>query len=401
MLKKLNLKFILLLMGLGILSSMGMCIINYFQYHDYIISSIQKTLRDTGELVESQLPVLGDVEYLRREGIAKSETFTEILKKLQKYNDAFGFYYIYLIENSPKGFVFLLDTDILNGGDTFLKTYSAMDDLFKLVIDTQQIQVSGIYKDEYGTFISAFVPVIRHNKVVSILGIDYEISHLSSLEQRAVVQVLISLAINLILVIILAVLISNSFVNLMQKTNDLNKKLTAANEKLESLVRTDELTKLNNRRSYFEYMDFIWKQNLRLNLPVSLIMIDIDYFKKYNDLLGHVEGDKVLSAVAQCIKNQIKRETDFIARYGGEEFVCLLPFTEKDKALDFAKALVKSVEDMKIVNPASENSKYLTISAGLATAVPGNGNSHMQLLEAADKALYKAKESGRNRVAAE
>ena len=180
--------------------------------------------------------------------------------------------------------------------------------------------------------------------------------------------------------------------------NAMTEKLASAYEKLNTLATIDELTQLDNRRSFLEYIDLIWKQNLRLNLPLNILMIDIDYFKKYNDSLGHLEGDKALIAIAQCLKNNIKRETDFVARFGGEEFVCILPFIEKYEALEFAKTLIQSVEDMKIHHPMSLHSKYVTISVGMASAVPNDNNSHAQLLDEADKALYSAKDSGRNRV---
>ena len=179
---------------------------------------------------------------------------------------------------------------------------------------------------------------------------------------------------------------------------NMSKKLAIANEKLKVLSVTDELTKLNNRRSFLEHLDFVWKQNYRLKLPITIFMIDIDYFKKYNDSLGHLEGDKALSAVAECLRNTIKRETDFMARYGGEEFVCLLPFIEKNEALEFAKTMVKNVESMKIPHPMSLHSEYVTISVGMASTVPNDNNSHVQLMNEADIALYSAKESGRNKV---
>jgi len=180
--------------------------------------------------------------------------------------------------------------------------------------------------------------------------------------------------------------------------NTMAEELASANEKLKALSVTDELTKLNNRRSFLEYIDLIWKQNQRLNLPVTVLMIDIDYFKKYNDSLGHLEGDKALISIAECLKNSIKRETDFVARFGGEEFVCVLPFIEKEEALEFAKTLVKNVEEKKIPHPMSLHSKYVTISAGMASIIPNENSSHTQLLDEADKALYSAKETGRNRV---
>jgi len=177
-----------------------------------------------------------------------------------------------------------------------------------------------------------------------------------------------------------------------------NKELAIINERLKSLSNTDELTKLNNRRSFIDYMDVIWKQNHRLKLPVTVMLIDIDYFKKYNDSLGHLEGDKALVAVAQYLKEQIKRETDFVARFGGEEFIYILPFVNRNEAVEFSKTLVMNVEKMAIPHPMSEISKYITISAGVETVIPDNNNSIKQLLDNADKALYAAKQYGRNRA---
>jgi len=184
----------------------------------------------------------------------------------------------------------------------------------------------------------------------------------------------------------------------LQSSND---NLAVANKSLKALSVTDELTKLDNRRSFLEHIDLIWKQNHRLNLPITVLMIDIDYFKNYNDSLGHLEGDKALIAVAQCLKYNVKRETDFVARFGGEEFVCLLPFVKKYEALKIAETLVQSVENMKIPHPMSLHSKYLTISVGIASTIPNDTNSYMQLLDHADRALYVAKRSGRNKVASE
>jgi diguanylate cyclase (GGDEF)-like protein len=175
-------------------------------------------------------------------------------------------------------------------------------------------------------------------------------------------------------------------------------KINALNKELEALSMTDELTKLDNRRSFSLYADMVWKQSRRLRLPINVLMIDVDYFKQYNDSLGHLEGDKALIAIAQCMKNEARRDTDFVARFGGEEFVCLLPFLEKEDAESFAKDLVRKIEDRGIPHPKNECSKFVTVSIGMADAVPDDSNSQAQLLDEADKALYKAKQSGRNRV---
>jgi len=174
-------------------------------------------------------------------------------------------------------------------------------------------------------------------------------------------------------------------------------KIIKLNKKLESLSTTDELTKLNNRRAFMNYYEITWKQGIRLKFPINVLMIDVDYFKKYNDSLGHLEGDKTLIAIAQCLKKQVKREIDFVARYGGEEFVCLLLHSEKENAENFAKSLVRSVEEMQIPHPKSDHSKYVTISVGMASIV-NEKYTKEQLLDEADKSLYMAKQSGRNRV---
>lgn len=394
-------RLIMILGGFGIICSLGVSMLIYSQYHDYIISSVQNTLRDAGELIESQMLVLGEVEYIRREGIEESEAYMNILRELQRYSDAFGFVFIYLIENGADGFIFLLDTDKLgkNTDSTFLTAASnevAM--LLPRAIKSRRIELSDIYTSKFGTFMSAFVPVVRQDKVVSVIGIDYDVLFIRSLEHRALLQILFSLFISIVIVIILTVIISRKFFKQVKKMDKLNRRLLSMNENLTTLSTTDELTKLNNRRSFLEYMDIVWKQNHRLKLPITVLMIDVDYFKKYNDTLGHLEGDKALVAAARCIKEHAKRETDFVARFGGEEFVCVLPFIEKNEAAIFANTLVAKVEGMKIPHPTSEHSEYLTVSVGMAGAVPDDNNSYTQLLDEADKALYAAKESGRNRV---
>jgi len=329
---------------------------------------------------------------------------------LKKYCDAYGFKYVYLLENSKEGLVFLLDTEKLdsNHDNIFLNTYDVPEELFNKVlkkyhpelIENQQIEITYEYTDEYGTFISAFVPIIRNDEVVSIIGIDYDEKLILSLERMVTTEIILSLVITIILLIILTIIISKTFVNFVRKIDELNKYLINANKQLEELSTTDELTKLDNRRSFLEYIDMIWKQCHRLNLPLSIIMIDIDYFKKYNDSLGHLEGDNVIIAVAQCLKSNLKRETDFVARFGGEEFVCLLPYIKNTEAMVIADELVKNVENIKLPHPSNGCSKYVTISAGMSSIVPAENITYKQLLDEADKALYMAKQSGRNRIIA-
>jgi diguanylate cyclase (GGDEF)-like protein len=250
-----------------------------------------------------------------------------------------------------------------------------------------------------GTFVYIFVPDFKPKIFISFLLLWYFTlaGFLTYNSQSFILGGPQVLALNIFLVaLIIKILLYNSKVKTFVNTFRIN----TLNEKLGALSTTDELTKLNNRRSFLEYMNTMWIISRRLQTPVNVLMIDVDYFKKYNDSLGHLEGDKALIAIAQCMKNQIKREADFVARFGGEEFVCLLPFLEKKDALNFAKKLVRVVEGMNIPHPMSEHSKYVTVSIGMANAIPDDHNSQTQLLDEADKALYAAKQSGRNRAVA-
>ncbi|MDR0448740.1 MAG: GGDEF domain-containing protein [Treponema sp.] len=259
---------------------------------------------------------------------------------------------------------------------------------------------SDFIKTGWGDLLAALVPIFHTDtgEFLGLAGADTNREQYNSIMNIFIFQTAISIAGAFIVLALCMKWLSDNVHRFIKKERDFANLLLSANKKLEELSTKDELTTLNNRRSFSEYMNIVWKQNHRLNLPVTVLMIDVDCFKKYNDSLGHLEGDKALIAVAQCIKNHVKRETDFVARFGGEEFICLLPFIKSNDALDFANTLVANVEKINIPHPSSETSQYITISAGMATIVPDDNNSQTQLLHEADRALYEAKKSGRNRV---
>jgi len=172
-------------------------------------------------------------------------------------------------------------------------------------------------------------------------------------------------------------------------------------DKTDRLVRystIDDLTEIANHRHFITVFGQSWNQAIRAKESVSLIMIDIDFFKRYNDRYGHLKGDDCLSTVANCLADATIRSTDFVARYGGEEFVCVLPSTELEGALKIAEDLRSKVEALKIENFDSITSHYVTVSLGVASIIPAPGQSIELLIGLADKALYQAKKSGRNQV---
>lgn len=167
---------------------------------------------------------------------------------------------------------------------------------------------------------------------------------------------------------------------------------------MQRLATLDGLTGLPNRRRFDEYLDQEWRRLRREQVPLSLILCDIDFFKLYNDTYGHQAGDTCLISVASAIAQAVKRPADLVARYGGEEFAVILPNTTQNGALQVAEAIRVAVQDLKIVHSHSLVSQYVTLSLGVATMVPDCDTSPEILLKAADEALYQAKALGRDRV---
>jgi diguanylate cyclase (GGDEF)-like protein len=174
--------------------------------------------------------------------------------------------------------------------------------------------------------------------------------------------------------------------------------LRAANFNLENLSYTDGLTGISNRRSFDSYIEMSWNNCLNSSKPLSLIMMDIDYFKLYNDNYGHIKGDDCLKAVAKELSKSAKRTLDLSARYGGEEFVIILPETHKEGAEIIAEEIRKNIINLDIPHESSPINKNVTLSLGVTTMVPNNQHTISEFINDADKALYEAKNLGRNRT---
>lgn len=167
---------------------------------------------------------------------------------------------------------------------------------------------------------------------------------------------------------------------------------------LESLSSLDGLTGIPNRRRFDQFFDQEWKRSVRELTFLSVIMMDIDFFKAFNDNYGHCSGDDCLRQIARSLVDSLKRPTDFVARYGGEEFVAVMPKTDSEGAAFMAETMRKRIEALDIQHSYSPVSKRVTISLGTASAIPSEDSSPTDLIEAADQVLYKAKMEGRNQV---
>lgn len=167
---------------------------------------------------------------------------------------------------------------------------------------------------------------------------------------------------------------------------------------LHSLACVDGLTGVVNRQRFGESLQAEWRRCRRLMTPLALLMIDIDNFKKYNDLYGYLAGDACLQAVAAILRKQIGRSHDLLARYDGEEFACILPDADFDGAVQKAEAMVWAIRDKAIPHAASGTASVVTISVGVAVTMPGPDRHPNELVSTAETLLHEAKKEGRNQV---
>ena len=186
----------------------------------------------------------------------------------------------------------------------------------------------------------------------------------------------------------------NGIIGIINDITEIKKRETELTEK----TFFDSLTEIFNRRYFDENIEKEWKQCVRGNESLSLIMLDIDFFKKYNDYYGHQEGDNCLKRIAQEIRISLLRPSDIVVRYGGEEFVVILPNTNSDGAHRVAERIRRNIINLAIKHEASTVSEVITLSQGIAEMNNNNNDTVYECLKNADKSLYKAKKNGRNTI---
>lgn len=179
------------------------------------------------------------------------------------------------------------------------------------------------------------------------------------------------------------------------------RELLEANLQLQRLMNMDGLTGLNNRRRFDEYVQSEWSRAMREQTALSLLLIDVDHFKLYNDAYGHLAGDQALKRSAAAIQASCQRPADLAARFGGEEFGVVLPGTAASGARQVAEAIRNNVQQLQIAHARSSAGPYLTVSVGGATVIPQGNASLLEWMARADEALYEAKRQGRDRTVVE
>jgi len=183
----------------------------------------------------------------------------------------------------------------------------------------------------------------------------------------------------------------------ISRRKEAERKLTEADATLSALAATDALTRLANRRAFDQCLVREWRRCMREKLPVSLLLIDADWFKTYNDTYGHPSGDRCLEQIAEAALENVTRSGDLVARIGGEEFAVILPGTDHEGARSVGENIRASLQHRNIPH-TSNPSGQVTLSVGCATIIPAVGNHASAIVHKADGALYEAKNAGRNCV---
>ena len=245
---------------------------------------------------------------------------------------------------------------------------------------------------------------VSHIDLVIQKLINYEVN-IANYERKKFLQsynnTIIQLGVVLILIIIAILAISLYVFSSIQKDHtkleEATKKLRRANKKLENVSYTDSLTGLHNRRYFNMIYDRELKRAKRNNSYITFMMLDIDFFKQYNDTYGHIEGDFALKSVAKVLKDTLRRPADFVFRLGGEEFGVLLIQTDESNSAKLAREICDKIRGREIKHESSKVNQYLTMSIGVVCCVADDALHEDILISRADEMLYEAKETGRDR----
>ncbi len=345
---------------------------------------------------------------------------TELNEILQKYHNGLAdtVYKASRNEMSSSEIVFNLEDalrDIEKKWKSYMSHFKSEDEMEYVEYTNMEIQATNRYfkqilyaakngKDLQKISISTLEDKVEYIHRVLQKLINYEVN-VANYERKKflntykVMLLQIGIILSIIIVSVLAILFY-VFRSIQKDQTQLEitaKKLKIANKKLENASYTDSLTGLHNRR----YFNFIYERELkrakRSNSYITFMMLDIDYFKQYNDTYGHVEGDYALKSVAKVLKDTLKRPSDYVFRLGGEEFGVLLSDTDESSSAKLAREICDAVRGRELKHENSKAGEFVTISIGVVCCVADDALDDEVLISRADEMLYEAKESGRDR----
>lgn len=387
---KLFFLFILITLGLIAVAILGTMHINAMKRNiDGVYFGSLVPVIELNQIIHSYNNELSNAIYKSvRDELSPDETLLQIAQAIKEIDSIYLGYMSHFKRESEVEYAEYVATEIEVTNEYFLKIHAQVlqgKELKKLNLNLLEKKVSAI-NIVLQKLIKYEVDVARYERKYFLQSYNRTMKQLGAF---------------LLLILFAVLAISYSVFRSIQKDHTnlqlTTSKLKRANKKLENLSYSDVLTGLHNRR----YFNYIYERELRrakrAKSFVSFMMLDVDYFKQYNDTYGHIEGDAALKSVAKVLKDRLKRPSDYIFRLGGEEFGVLLIDTDESNSAKIAEELCESLRQREILHEGSKVSSFLTISIGVVCCIADDSLDNEVLLSKADETLYRAKEAGRDR----
>ena len=387
---KLFFLFILITIGLISVGIMGAININEMKKNlDSLYFGSLVPVTELNEMLQTYHSGLASTLYKAKSlEISASQTSDELEHSLTKINALWKTYESHFKRDEELQYVQYVSLEVKNVNRYFLKLLRASresKDMSELSIVSLEKYVSHIH-----TVLQKLI-----NYEVNIA--KYERKKFLQVYEVAVYKLGIILGLIILAVLIISYLVFSSIQSDQTRLEVATKKLKKLNKKLENVSYTDSLTNMHNRRYFNMVYERELKRAKRTHSHITFMMLDIDFFKQYNDTYGHIEGDNALKAVANVLKKTLQRPSDFVFRLGGEEFGVLLTQTDESNSAKLARDIGDAIREEKIEHSGSSVNEFLTISAGVVCCVADDALDEDILISRADEMLYEAKETGRDR----
>jgi len=328
------------------------------------------------------------VHQVRDNVISPSQTSSQIQNAIFKVKRIWVSYESHFKRDEEMQYVEYVDLELESINSYFIK-------IAKAAINSQDMSLVSLHSLE--SHISKIGNILQKLINYEVEVAQYERRSFVSNYNSSMTQLIVALSLVVIGLLVISLYVFRSIQNDHSLLEMTSKKLRHANKRLENVSYTDALTALHNRR----YFNLVYKRELnrakRENSYITFMMLDIDYFKQYNDNYGHIEGDFALKSVAKVLTDTLKRPTDFVFRLGGEEFGVLLTHTDETNSAKLARDICDAIRSREIKHENSLVNDYLTISIGVVCCVADSALNEDILISKADKMLYRAKDSGRDR----